>query len=118
MSQPAKKSAIEYRDQALRRRKRWATVSVVFTLALVCFSYYFYQVFFTANIETKGKPTYVVVHRGDNWQAALKTIDGTGVVVATNSISGISRRRASASSGTVPVWVSMPAAVRRFSITW
>ena len=81
MSQPAKKSAIEYRDQALRRRKRWATVSVVFTLALVCFSYYFYQVFFTANIETKGKPTYVVVHRGDNWQAALKAIDGTGVVV-------------------------------------
>ncbi len=81
MSQPVRKSAIEYRDQALRRRRRWATVSVVFTLALVCFSYYFYQVFFTANIETKGKPTYVVVHRGDNWQAALKTIDATGVVV-------------------------------------
>ena len=81
MSQPAKKSAIEYRDQALKRRKRWATVSVVFTLALVCFSYYFYQVFFTANIETKSKLTYVVVHRGDDWQAALKTIDATGVVV-------------------------------------
>ena len=81
MSQSVRKSAIEYRDQALRRRRRWATVSVVFTLALVCFSYYFYQVFFTANIETKGKSTYVVVHRGDNWQAALKTIDATGVVV-------------------------------------
>ena len=81
MSQPVRKSAIEYRDQALRRRRRWATVSVVFTLVLVCFSYYFYQVFFTANIETKGKPTYVVVHRGDNWQAALKTIDATDVVV-------------------------------------
>ena len=81
MSQPAKKSAIEYRDQALKRRKRWATVSVVFTLALVCFSYYFYQVFFTTNIETKSKLTYVVVHRGDDWQAALKTIDATGVVV-------------------------------------
>lgn len=81
MSQPAKKSAIEYRDQALKRRKRWATVSVVFTLALVCFSYYFYQVFFTVNIETKSKLTYVVVHRGDDWQAALKTIDATGVVV-------------------------------------
>ena len=81
MSQPAKKSAIEYRDQALKRRRRWATVSVIFTLALVCFSYYFYQVFFTANIETKSKPTYVVVHRGDDWQAALKTIDATGTVV-------------------------------------
>ena len=81
MSQPAKLSVIERRDQALRRRRRWATVSVVFTLALVCFSYYFFQVFFTANIETKGKPTYVVVRRGDDWKAALKTIDATGAVV-------------------------------------
>jgi len=81
MPQPAKKSAIEYRDLALRRRRRWATASVVFTLALVCFSYYFYQVFFTANIETQGKPTYVIVHRGDDWQRALKTIDATGTVV-------------------------------------
>ena len=81
MPQPAKKSAIEYRDHALRVRRRWATVSVVFTLALVCFSYYFYQVFFTANIETKGKPTYVTIGRGDDWQAALKSIDASGVVV-------------------------------------
>ena len=81
MSQPAKKSAIERRDDALKRRRRWATVSVIFTLALVCFSYYFYQVFFTANIETKGKPTYVIIHRGDDWQAALETIDETGAVV-------------------------------------
>ncbi|WP_051718876.1 endolytic transglycosylase MltG [Hymenobacter sp. IS2118] len=81
MSQPAKKSVLERRDQALKRRRRWATVSVIFTLALVCFSYYFYQVFFTANIETKGKPTYVVIQRGDDWKAALKTIDATGVVV-------------------------------------
>jgi hypothetical protein len=65
----------------LKRRRRWATVSVVFTLTLVCFSYYFYQVFFTANIETKGKPTYVIVHRGDDWKKALNTIDATGVVV-------------------------------------
>lgn len=81
MSQPAKKSAIEHRDLALRRRRRWATVSVVFTLTLVCFSYYFYQVFFTANIETKGKPTYVIVPRGADWKAALKAIEATGVVV-------------------------------------
>ncbi len=81
MSQPAKKSAIEYRNQSLIRRRRWAIVSVIFTLSLVCFSYYFYQVFFTANIETKGKPVYIVVHRGDTWQAALKTIDATGTVV-------------------------------------
>ena len=81
MAKPAQKSILERRDDALKRRKRWGAVSVVFTLALVCFSYYFYQVFFTANIETKGKPTYVIVHRGDDWQAALKTIDATNVVV-------------------------------------
>ena len=91
MSQPAKKTAIEYRDQALKRRRRWATVSVVFTLALVCFSYYFYQVFFTANIETKGKPTYVVVPRGATWKTALDAIDKTGTVVDKLSLHFVAR---------------------------
>ncbi|MBF9236670.1 endolytic transglycosylase MltG [Hymenobacter sp. BT683] len=81
MSQPAQKSILERRDQALKRRRRWATVSIIFTLALVCFSYYFYQVFFTANIETKGKPTHVIIRRGDDWKTALQNIDATGVVV-------------------------------------
>jgi UPF0755 protein len=81
MPSPAKKSGLDYKAKAQRRRNRYATISVVFSLTLVCFSYYFYQVFFTSNIETKGKPTYVIVRRGDDWKAALNTIEQTGVVV-------------------------------------
>jgi len=65
MAKPVQKSILERRDDALKRRKRWGVVSVVFTLAL----------------ETRGKSTYVIVHRGDDWQTALKTIDATGTVV-------------------------------------
>ncbi|GAA4370807.1 endolytic transglycosylase MltG [Hymenobacter saemangeumensis] len=81
MSSPAKKSRAESKAAAQRTRNRNATITAVLGLALVCFSYYFYQVFFTSNIETKGKPTYVIIRRGDDWKAALKTIEGTGAVV-------------------------------------
>ena len=91
MSQPAKKTAIEYRNQALKRRRRWATVSVVFTLALVCFSYYFYQVFYTANIETKEKAAYVVIPRGATWKKALSAIEATGTVVDRLSLHFVAR---------------------------
>ncbi|MEJ7658194.1 MAG: hypothetical protein WKG07_00500 [Hymenobacter sp.] len=48
-------------------------------LTLVCFSYYFFQVFFTANIETKELPTYVyIMHRGDDWQAGPAGSGDTG----------------------------------------
>ena len=91
MPQPAKKSVLERRDDALKRRKRWGAVSVVFTLALVCFSYYFYQVFFTANIETNGKPAYVVIPRGAGWKTALSAIDKTGAVVDKLSLHFVAR---------------------------
>jgi UPF0755 protein len=81
MTPAAKKSRTDYKAQAQRRRNRYATISVVISLTLVCFSYYFYQVFFTANIETKGKPAYVIIRRGEDWKAALKSIEASGTVI-------------------------------------
>ena len=91
MSKPAPKTVLERRDDALKTRRRWATVSVIFTLALVCFSYYFYQVFFTANVETKGKPTYVVIPRGADWKQALNAVDGTGTIIDKLSLHFVAR---------------------------
>ena len=91
MAKPAQKSILERRDDALKRRRRWGAASVVFTLALVCFSYYFYQVFFTKNIETTGKPTYVVIPRGATWKSALDAIDKTGAVVDKLSLHFVAR---------------------------
>ena len=55
----------ESKAKAQKRRNRFAAVVAVLGVLFVSFSYYFYQVFYTPNIETKGKPTYVIVRRGD-----------------------------------------------------
>jgi UPF0755 protein len=81
MSQPAKTSGTDYKGRAIRRRNRYGTVAVILGLTLVCFSYYFYQVFFTANIETNGKPTYVLIPRGASWKAVLDSVEATHTVV-------------------------------------
>jgi len=81
MPEPAKLSSVERRDLSVRRRNRNAAVVSILGLTLVCFSYYFYQIFFTANIETKGQPTHVLVHRGENWKAVLDSVDKTNTVV-------------------------------------
>jgi UPF0755 protein len=54
------KPRIDYKAQALKRRNRFAYITGILGLLLITFSYYFYQVFFTANVETKGRPSYVL----------------------------------------------------------
>ncbi|MDO7886531.1 endolytic transglycosylase MltG [Hymenobacter cheonanensis] len=75
MSEPVKKSAIEYRADSIKRRNRFATVSVIIGLLLVCFSYYFFQIFYTTNIDTRDKPAFAYIHRGDDWQKALVAVE-------------------------------------------
>jgi UPF0755 protein len=81
MSSPAKKSRIDYKAKAQKRRSRYAAFFATFGLGLICFSYYFYQIFFTSNIETNGRPTYVLIRRGQDWQQALTNVEKTGAVV-------------------------------------
>ncbi|MDJ0365611.1 endolytic transglycosylase MltG [Hymenobacter sp. H14-R3] len=81
MSEPVKKSAHEYRADSIKRRNRFATVSVVLGLFLVCFSYYFFQIFYTANVDTKDRPVYVYIHKGDDWQKALRSTEKTGAII-------------------------------------
>lgn len=75
------KTRIDYKANATRRRNRFAYTAGIFGLLLITFSYYFYQVFFTPNVETKGRPTYVVVRRGESAREVLDSIDATGVIV-------------------------------------
>ena len=91
MPEPAKLSSVERRDLSVRRRNRNATIVAILGLGLVCFSYYFYQVFFTPNIETRDKPTYVLVHRGATWKAVLDSVDKTRTVVDPLSLHFVAR---------------------------
>ena len=81
MSEPVRKSVAEAREQAQKRRNRIATVVGLGGLLVVSFSYYFYQVFFTANIDAKERPAYVFIRRGSNWQQALTQVEKSGSVI-------------------------------------
>ncbi|OWP63364.1 aminodeoxychorismate lyase [Hymenobacter amundsenii] len=81
----------EYKAKADRSRKRFAYMTSIFGLVLITFSYYFYQVFFTPNIETKGRATYVTVRRGESAKAVLDSIDASGVVVDKLSLHFVAR---------------------------
>ena len=81
----------DYKALAQRRRRRLATVSVVISLTLICFSYYFYQIFFTGNIDTPDDRTYVLIRRGSDWKAALDEIESTGKVVDKLSLRFVAR---------------------------
>ncbi|WBO85055.1 endolytic transglycosylase MltG [Hymenobacter yonginensis] len=74
------KPRIDYKAKALKRRNRFAYITGISGLILITFSYYFYQVFFTPNVETK-TPTYVLVRRGETAKAVLDSIEATGVIV-------------------------------------
>jgi UPF0755 protein len=82
---------IDYKARAIKRRNRFAAIAAVLGLLFVTFSYYFYQVFFTANVETKGRPTYVLVRRGETAKAVLDSIDATGVIVDKLSLHFVAR---------------------------
>ncbi len=75
MPSPAKKSALEYKADSIRRRNRYATVSIILGLILVCFSYYFFQIFYTTNVDTHDHEAYAYIHRGDDWQKALVAVE-------------------------------------------
>ncbi|NVO86693.1 endolytic transglycosylase MltG [Hymenobacter terrestris] len=81
----------EYKAAADRRRTRFAYLTGFFGLILITFSYYFYQVFFEANIETKGRSTYVTVRPGYTSRQVLDSIEASGVVVDRLSLRFVAR---------------------------
>jgi UPF0755 protein len=85
------KPRIDYKAQALKRRNRFAYITGISGLILITFSYYFYQIFFTPNIETKGKRAYVLIPRGADWKAALKRVEASGTVVDKMSLHFVGR---------------------------
>lgn len=81
----------EYRARATRRRNRFAYPLGIFGILLITFSYYAYQVFFTPNVETKGRPSYVVVRPGQSAKSVLDSIDRSGVIIDKLSLHFVAR---------------------------
>jgi UPF0755 protein len=71
----------ESKARAQKRRNRFAAVVAVLGVLFVSFSYYFYQVFYTPNVETKGQPTYVLIRQGQSYKSVMDSIDAKNVII-------------------------------------
>ncbi len=60
----------------------WIPGIIVLVLFLfVSFSYYAYQIVYTANVDTKGQDTYVYIPTGADYKQALDSVEATGVII-------------------------------------
>lgn len=63
-------------------RNKTLTYLIVLALFLfVSFSYYAYQLMYTANVDTKGKPTYVRIHKDQSYEAVMDSIEAKNVII-------------------------------------
>lgn len=74
-------SRAESKAKAQKRRNRFGAVVAVLGVLFVSFSYYFYQVFYTPNVETKGQPTYLLIRQGQSYKSVMDSIDATNVII-------------------------------------
>jgi UPF0755 protein len=54
---------------------------VVGGILFVSFSYYAYQIVYTPNIDTKGKPAYIRIPRGATFEQVMDSIDRENVII-------------------------------------
>ncbi|PVY43173.1 UPF0755 protein [Pontibacter virosus] len=60
----------------------WIPGIIVLLLFLfVSFSYYAYQIVYTANVDTKGQDTYVYIPTGASYEQALDSVEATGTII-------------------------------------
>lgn len=68
--------------QKAKPRNKALTYLIVLALFLfVSFSYYAYQLMYTDNVDTKGKPTYVRIRKGQSYEAVMDSIEAKGVII-------------------------------------
>ena len=77
----AKKVTTTPKRKKKKESKLLPGLAVLFVLLFVCFSYYAYQIVYTANVDTKGEDTYVYIPTGADYTEALDSVEATGVII-------------------------------------
>lgn len=54
---------------------------MLFLFLFVSFSYYAYQIVYTANVDTKDRDTYVLIPTGATYEQAMDSIEASGVII-------------------------------------
>src|SRR5688572_7202345 len=71
--------AINKKNQPKNRKLTYLIVLLLFLF--VSFSYYAYQLMYTANIDTKGQTTYVRIRKGQSYEAVMDSIEAKDVII-------------------------------------
>ncbi|SIT94797.1 endolytic transglycosylase MltG [Pontibacter indicus] len=70
------------RRRVKKEKSMWIPGIIVLLLFLfVSFSYYAYQIVYTANVDTKGQDTYVYIPTGATYDQALDSVEATGTII-------------------------------------
>ena len=77
----AKKVATTSRRKKKPQGKLVPGLIVLFLFLFVSFSYYAYQIVYTANVDTKDQETYVYIPTGASYEEALDSVEATGVII-------------------------------------
>lgn len=64
---------------------------VLFLFLFVSFSYYAYQIVYTANVDTKDQDTYVLIPTGATYEQAMDSVEATGVIIDPLSLRFMSK---------------------------
>ncbi|MFD2065368.1 endolytic transglycosylase MltG [Pontibacter silvestris] len=56
-------------------------LTALFLFLFVSFSYYGYQIVYTANVDTKDQDTYVYIPTGATYEQALDSVEATGTII-------------------------------------
>jgi UPF0755 protein len=73
------------------KSRKWAYVLVVLIFLFVSFSYYFYQIFYTPNVDTKGQPTFLYIKTGADYAEAMDSLEAKNVVIDRLSLRFIAK---------------------------
>ncbi|MCP2043566.1 endolytic transglycosylase MltG [Pontibacter sp. HSC-36F09] len=70
------------RKRVKKEKSMWLPgIIVLFLFLFVSFSYYAYQIVYTANVDTKEQDTYVYIPTGASYEQALDSVEATGTII-------------------------------------
>ena len=75
----------------MQKRKRFVLIMVIFSLMLTTFTFYFYQLFYGANVLTQSEATTILIDRDDNFDSLRNYLYDEGIIEDALSFSFVAK---------------------------
>ena len=75
----------------MKKRKRFVLIMVIFSVLLTSFSFYFYQLFYGANILTESEARTILIDRDDNFDSLRNHLYDEGIIEDALSFSFVAK---------------------------